>query len=382
MRRPNLPAWFSLSLCLASISFLSNTSIELTNVYLALYARSVGSTNLQVGFIAAAFGITFFISSLLFGRLSDMHGRMKFIRAGLGLTSLAFLSQTLAHNPWALLAARSFVGLCVGINSAVIMAYTYEHQKQIGNFISYGALGWLVGAMSAALVKDYSALFILSSAAAFAAFLMSFLLTEDKESATHIHVAVFPIKLIKSNYKIFLAFFFRQLGGMAIWTVWPLYLSSIGASRFWISVMDATNMLGQFVFMRYIERFNPARMFQIGLLLSVIVFALYGTANHYLQIIPMQLLLAVCYSALFIGALNYLLRRHQERGTVAGLLNSSMSLAGSIGPFLGGAVSQATGSYGAVMYAAAALSFLGLLASRGINTNEEAKANDTVTGKV
>jgi hypothetical protein len=34
------------------------------------------------------------------------------------------------------------------------------------------------------------------------------------------------------------------------------------------------------------------------------------------------------------------------------------------------------------MYAAAALSFLGLLASRGINTNEEAKANDTVTGKV
>jgi MFS family permease len=210
---------------------------------------------------------------------------------------------------------------------------------------------------------------------------MSFLLTEDKESATRIHVAAFPIHLIKSNYKIFLAFFLRQLGGMAIGTVWPLYLSSIGASKFWISVMDSTNMLGQFFAMRYIEKFNPARMFQLGLIVSVIVFALYGVATHYLQVIPVQLLLSVGYSALFIGALNYLLRRHRERGTVAGLLNSSMSLSGSIGPFLGGALSQAWG-YGAVMYASAALSFLGLLASRGINAVKDTKTSDNISGKV
>jgi DHA1 family multidrug resistance protein-like MFS transporter len=90
MRRLTLPVWFSLSLCLALINFLSNISVELSNVYLALYARSIGSSNLQVGFIAAAMGIAFLVSSLVFGRLSDIHGRMKFIRAGLGLTSVAF----------------------------------------------------------------------------------------------------------------------------------------------------------------------------------------------------------------------------------------------------------------------------------------------------
>jgi MFS family permease len=380
MRRLTPPAWFSVALCLASINFFSNVSVELTNVYMALFARSVGSTNIQVGFIAAASGVFFLISSLLFGRLSDIHGRMKFIRFGLGLTSVAFLLQTLAHNPWSLLAARGFVGFSLGINSAVIMAYTYEQQKQIGSFISYGALGWLAGAMLAALVKVYATLFILSAAASFIAFLLSFLLKEDKESAVRIHVAAFPVDLIKSNYKIFLAFFLRQLGGMAIWTVWPLYLSDIGASKFWISVMDSTNMLGQFVFMRYIERFNAARMFQFGLIGSAIVFAIYGVANHYLQIIPTQLLLAAGYSALFIGALNYLLKRHRERGTVAGLLNSSMSLSGSIGPFMGGVVSERWG-YGAVMYAAAALSFLGLLASRGIKSTKETKTGDIAAGK-
>jgi predicted MFS family arabinose efflux permease len=243
--------------------------------------------------------------------------------------------------------------------------YTYEHQKQIGNFISYGALGWLVGAMLAALVKVYTSLFIASAAISFVSFLISFMLKEDKNTAARIQVAAFPIHLLKSDFRIFLGFFLRQLGGMGIWTVWPLYLSSIGASKFWISVMDATNMLGQFIASRYIERFNPTRMFQFGLIVSVIVFALYGVANHYLEIIPVQMLLSVGYSAMFIGALNYLLKRHRERGTIAGLLNSTMSFAGSIGPFLGGAISQVWG-YGAVMFFGSGVSLLAYISARGL----------------
>jgi MFS family permease len=366
MRRFSHPAWFSLAVCLATINFFSNVAVETSNVYMALYARSVGATNLQVGLIAAAMGIAFLTSSLVFGRLSDIHGRVTFIRVGLALTSLSFGLQALAHNPWTLLATRAFVGFCGGINAAVIMAYTYEHQKQIGNFISYGALGWLVGAMLAAVVKAFTSLFIISAGVAIISFLLSFLISEDKDTRERIQVAVFPVHLIKSNYKIFLAFFLRQLGGMGIWTIWPLYISSIGGSKLWISVMDATNMLGQFIASRYIERFNPSRMFQFGLITSVVVFALYGLVNHYLMVIPIQLLLAVGYSALFIGALNYLLKRHQERGTVAGLMNSTMSFAGSIGPFLGGFISQGLG-YAAVMYAAAGLSLMGLITARGLN---------------
>ena len=380
MRRLSPPPWLSLPLCLAAINFLSNTAIENSSVYLALYARSIGSSDLHVGYIAAAMGIAILVSSFLFGRLSDMHGRVKFIRLGLGLTSISYLLQALSHDPWTLLAARGFFGFSWGINSAVIMAYTYEQQKQIGGFISYGALGWLVGAMLAAIVQDYETLFFISAAVAAIPFLISFLLQEDRESASHIRVAAFPIQLIKSNYKIYLAFFLRQLGGTAIWTIWPLYLSGIGASKVWISTTDATNMLGQFVAMRLVERFNPARMLQIGLTLSVVVFAIYGITNHYLWILPVQLLLAVSYSTLFIGALNYLLRRHRERGTIAGLMNSTMSLSGSIGPFLGGAVSQAWG-YGAVMYAGAGLSLLGLLSSRGISSAGETKTGVNVPGK-
>jgi MFS family permease len=370
MRRLARPPWFSLSICLAAINFFANTAVETSNIYMALYARSVGSSNMQVGFIAAAMGIAFLASSFIFGRLSDIHGRMKFIRIGLGVVAVSYYIQTLANSPWTLLAARSLVGFCGGINASVIMAYTYENQKQIGNFISYGALGWLVGAMLAAAVKEFDALFTVSAAAAFISFVLSFWLKEEKESAVRIRVAAFPAGLIRTNYKVLFAFFLRQLGGMAIWTVWPLYLSSIGATKFWISVMDATNMLGQFIASRYVEKFNAGKMVQFGLISSVVVFTLYGLADHYLVMVPIQILLSLGYSALFIGALNYMLKRHRERGTVAGLLNSSMSLSGSIGPFFGGAVSQAWG-YDAVMYTGAALSLLGLWASKGINSVKE-----------
>jgi MFS family permease len=369
MRRFSPPAWVSLPLYLATINLLSNCAVETSNVFISLYARDIGSTNFQVGLIAATAGIAYLISSLWFGRLSDMHGRMKFIRIGLGLTAAAYLSQILARTPLTLAAARGLVGFAVGINSAVIMAYTYEHRNQIGNFISYGAMGWLIGAMMAAIVRNYHALFIISASVALTAFLLSFLLTE--KPASRIRVATFPVALIKADFKVYLAFFLRQFGGMAIWTVWPLYLSSIGASKLWIAIIEAVNMIGQMVAMRYIERFNPARMFQGGLLLSSVVFVIYGLANRYWQLVPVQLVLSVAYSSLFVGALSYLLRQHPERGTISGLLNSTTALSGSLGPLLGGAVSQAWG-YAAVMYAGAAINFLGALAARGLKVEKKA----------
>src|SRR4030042_312885 len=371
MRRFSPPAWVSLPLCLASINLFSNCAVETSNVFIALYARDLGSSDLQVGFIAAATGIAFLVSSLLFGRLSDIHGRMKFIRIGLGFTALSYLSQILAYSPMTLLAARGFFGLCIGINSSVLMAYTYENQKQIGSFISYGALGWLIGAVTAAIVKKYEALFIISAAVAFIAFLISFLLKE--KATSHIQVARFPVALIKADYKIYLAFFLRHLGGNAIWTIWPLYQSSLGATKLWIAIVEATNMIGQIVAMRFIERFNPARMFQAGLLLSAVVFVIYGLINRYWQLVPVQLLLAIAYSSMFVGALSYLLKHHLEYGTTAGLMNSANAVSAVFGPFLGGAVSEAWG-YATLMYVGAGISLLASLSARGLKVRRERKS--------
>jgi len=363
MRRSSPSSWVSLSLTLAAINIFSNCAIETSNVFIALYAQELGSSRLQVGFIAAAAGIAYLASSMLFGRLSDIHGRMKFIRAGLALTAVSYLCQIYAGSPYTLLGARALIYFCLGINASVLVAYTYENQKQVGRFISYGALGWLLGAVTAAIVKEYTALFIISAFLAFLAFLASFWLKE--KPGTQIQAAIFPLALIRSDYRLYLALFLRQLGGNAIWAIWPLYQAGIGATRTWIALVEVTNMVGQIIFMRLIEKFDPARMFKTGLFLSAGIFIAYGLANHYWQLIPAQIALSFAYSAMFVGALSYLLRRHQEYGTTSGLMNSANALSGSLGPFLGGAVSQAWG-FPTLMYVSASITLAGFAIARGL----------------
>lgn len=358
----------SLAFQLALASLLLNLAIEASAVFLPLYAKSIGSSKLQIGFIAATYGMAFFLSSLVFGRQSDIHGRLGFIRSGLALSVVAYLFQVIARTPIALLAARGFVGFCLGVTSAAIMAYTYERQKQIGSFVSYGSLGWLLGALVAAVIRNYEALFLTSAAASVLALLVS--LTLREEPTSHVQLAALPLPLIKANRKVYLAFFMRQVGATAIWAILPLYLVGIGASNSWIAIIDGINMGGQFVAMRFIEKFNPAKVFRVGLLMSALVFAIYGIATNYLQLLPVQVLLALAWSGIFIGALGYLLRKSNERGTVSGLLYSTMYLSAGLGPFLGGTVAQAWG-FVPLMYISSSLSVFGFLFSQGLTSGKE-----------
>ncbi len=357
---------------LALVSFLLNLATEASGVLLPLYAQSVGSSNLQIGFIAATYGIAFFVSSLFFGRQSDIHGRLGFIRTGLGISAIAYLSQIVAHTPIALLVARGFIGFCLGVASASIMAYTYENQKQLGNVASYGALGWLFGAFAAAVIKDYEGLFVTSVTASVIAFFIS--LTLREEPVNHFRVATVPLHLLKANFKVYLAFALRQLGANAIWAIFPLYLSDIGASKSWIAILNGINNGVQFVAMRFTEKFNPAKAFRIGLLISALVFAFYGIATNYLQLVPVQILLAIAWSGMFIGALNYLLRKSSEHGTISGLLYSTIYLSAGVGPFLGGAVAQVWGFVN-LMYVGSGLSFLGFISSKGLSTGKEDRSS-------
>lgn len=353
------------------MSLLLNLAVEASSIFLPLYAQSLGASNLEVGFIAATYGLAFFSSSFFFGRQSDIRGRLAFIRSGLGLSVIAYLSQIVTASPAALMAARGFIGFCLGITSGATIAYTYENQGHVGRFVAYGSLGWLCGALAAAALRNYEALFVTSAVTSALAFLVS--LTLREEPGSRVRVAVFTMPVIRANARIYFAFLFRQVGANAVWAIFPLFLVDIGASRLWIAILDGISMGGQFILMRFVERFNPVKAFRTGLLASAMVFAAYGIATHYLQLVPVQVLLALAWSCLFVGALSYLLRKNVERGTASGLLYSTMYLSAGIGPFLGGPISQVW-EFRTVMYVASALTFVGFWYSRGLNHSVESSA--------
>ncbi len=360
----------STTLRLALVNFLMNLSIEASILFLPLYARDLGASNLDVGLIAAAYGLAFFISSFIFGRQSDIHGRVPFILAGLALSGLAYLAQIFTPGTYLLLTVRGIVGFGLGIASAALAAYTYETEKQIGRFASYGAMGWLVGAIIAAILADYKILFMISAISSAIAFFLSLTFRETKQ--IKLQVSLLPMHLVKGNLKIYLSFMLRQIGAMAVWSVFPLFLVSLGASKMWIAMFDIINTGTQFIVMRYVERFNPARMFRIGLLLSTLVFFIYGIAPNYLWLAPVQIMLGVAWSLMFVGAFSYLFMKNPERGTAGGMLYSTIYFSNGLGPFVGGFVSQIWG-FITLMYVSSGLALAGLLVSQEFGNHKQKK---------
>ncbi len=70
---------------LAAISFLFSLSVQSSSIFQSLWADRLEASRFEVGLIGSSYGIAYFVSSFIFGRQSDRHGRLLFVRLGLAL---------------------------------------------------------------------------------------------------------------------------------------------------------------------------------------------------------------------------------------------------------------------------------------------------------
>ncbi|ODS36479.1 MAG: hypothetical protein A7316_02615 [Candidatus Altiarchaeales archaeon WOR_SM1_86-2] len=374
------------------IQFLLNASWMTAAIFVPLLAKEFGASTAEVGIIVMVYGLTYFLASHIFGRASDIYGRRVIIISGLFLSMLAFFIQIFAYDVLSLIVVRGLAGFALGIVPAALITYAYERKKPLGEFSSYGSLGWafgnlitiiaaykniiiagslLFGFFGVFMAEDtsfYKLLFLIASFLLLIAFLLSFKLQKSKE--TRVNVPFFPAKLIKKNLSVYLSFFIRNLGAWAVWAIFPIYLSLMGASLFIIGVVYIVNSGAQVIIMRvidkHVERLGCEKFIAIGLSLSVVVFVLYGLIGQYdigyHMFFPVQLLLAASYSCLYVGSLVSLTSKNIERATSIGGLNAVMGLSSVAGPLLGGAIAELLG-YSSLMYAAAFLGMIGLLSN-------------------
>lgn len=340
------------------IQLLLSSSIMLSWIFIPNLAKELGASNIEVGLIGASYGVSIFISSYIFGRASDMWGRKVFLTAGLGLCSISFLLQIFATSVVSLALLRFIAGFTIGIATAPLIAYVFETGGRMGKFSSYGSLGWATGNILAGIIAVYWQLFALSSLFFAAAFLISLRLPSS--NSPRIKIPLFPREVIKRNLRVYLSYFLRNTGASSIWVIFPLFLTDIGASKFWIGIIYFLNSGLQVVMMRYVDRFRDTHLISLGVLVSSIVFLSYSFATDYRQVIPLQALLALSWSSLYVGSLLYMTNRNIERATSVGMLTSVISISGAFGPFLGGVISQLYG-FREVMYFAALLSFIGFI---------------------
>ncbi len=340
------------------IQFLLSSGVMLSWIFIPSLSKDLGASNIQIGLIGASYGVSVFLSSYIFGRASDMLGRKVFINVGLGLCVVSFLIQVFANDVLSLAVLRFVAGFTVGIATAPLIAYVFETGGRMGKLSSYGSLGWALGNILAGIIAVYWQLFALSSLFFLIAFIMSLRLPRAR--AMRVKIPLFPREVIRRNLGVYISYFLRNTGASSIWVIFPIFLTDIGASKFWIGVIYFLNSGSQVVMMRFVDRFRDTHLISLGVLVSSIVFLSYSFATHYTQVIPLQLLLALSWSCLYVGSLMYMTERNIERATSVGMLTSVISISGAFGPLLGGIISQLYG-FRAVMYSAALLSFIGFI---------------------
>ncbi|MEM2573476.1 MAG: MFS transporter [Candidatus Jordarchaeales archaeon] len=332
----------------SAVLLLSDCAVSASLVVVPLFAKSLGASNFEIGLISAVYGFSLLVSSYISGWFSDVFSRGKLLKASLAIAAVVFPLHALSPTPLHLLAVRGLSGICAGIYPTVLAVQGYEKRGRLGSLVSFGALGWGVGSLFISFAYNYKDVF-LSSGFLFAAGFLISLKMDVKD--VKLNVPFFSWNIVRRGLPVYASFLIRHMSANAVWAVFPLFLEDIGANSFWIGVIYATNTFAQFFIMPFIDRFNSGRLVASGLLFSLLTFVAYFASGNYVHVLLAQLLLALSWSLLYVGSLTYVAERGNERGTAVGFLGTVRGVASTVGPVIGGAVSQAYGYRSTVMFA-------------------------------
>ena len=273
------------------------------------------------------------LSSIIFGRLGDVVGRKKMILLGFLTCAFVFFGHNLIENISALFILRGLAGVGVGMIPGSLAALAWG--GSLGLFTAMGSLGFTGASFLAGMLREN--FYIFSGSALFA--LVGFFLTLCmREHPVKLTVPLFPIKIIFKNIRVYLPYLIRHSAATAMWAIFPIYLTTLGADKFWIGVIYAINPLMQFIFMLLLDRYKSTSLISAGLIASFLTFLGYAVTGHWQVVIVLQVLLGFSWANLYLGSIKFLLENNAEKATATGILNSVFGLSGIIGPLVGGLI--------------------------------------------
>jgi MFS family permease len=336
-------------------------------IYIPNMARELGASNFEIGVIGASYGVSVFFSAYLFGRASDTMGRRFFLCLGMALCGVTFLLQFFMRDVASMILLRALTGISVGIYTPSLIACVHEKGDCMGKFSSIGSLGWTAGSLIAGIDGKVMHLFILSGMFFITAFIISTRVKVLKVEP--ITMPLFPGAVVKKNAGVYLPFFLRQTGSSAYYTVLPIFIQDISKDIKSFGLLYSVCFISQVVAMRQLDGIDNRKLLKTGLLASIVVFIATPMMTDYRQAIPMQLLVGLSWSCLYVGSLKHLTENNIEKAASMGMLSSVIHISGAIGPLAAGVVAQYYG-FEAVMYFAALMTAAAYLASRFIDRGE------------
>lgn len=313
------------------LNLLYNASWILAVLFIPLIARKYTDNLFLISLTLAAYNAAYFVSSVVFGRFGDTRGRRRVVGIGFLVSGAVYAGHLLIKNLGFLFAIRGLAGIAGGMIPGSLAALAWG--TPIGLFTGLGSLGMMTGNILDGVLKSDLLIFIFAAAFCGAGFIMTFRI---RENVRKIQVPLLPVRVIVRNLNVYLPFLIRHSAAQAIWAIYPLYLLSLGASKFQIGMIYALNPLAQFLFMVTLDRLKSANLIKTGLLFSALTFFGFALARNLWVILGFQVVLGFSWANLYLGSVKNLLENNLEQATANGILNSMIGLAGIVGPLVGG----------------------------------------------
>ncbi len=358
------------------VQFSSWFTIGVYALFLQLYAfYNLGATNFMVSLFSTVYFAVNAPMSFLGGYVLDKYGKPKLLLLiATLLLALSALSTPIVPISSQLLIIRGVQGMSIAIIIPLVNLFSARilgTGRGVGIINVVRALGFMSGSLIGGFLADYISyifLFYVSGVLTLISFASVLITSEDiypkvgsyKFKLAHIR------KIAPSIWIIYLAFYLRQHAAGGIWSLFSLFLFSLGATNLIVGLASTINNLTQALLFKKISEISEGRglkTFRLGLILSVIVFLGYYLSENVIMIMPIQIVLGLSWIALYSGANVYIIENTPKnlQGTALGLLNMFIACAWITGSLMNGYITDLTGNYKEYILLAVFIAFVGYL---------------------
>jgi len=343
--------------------------------FLSIYYEGYGVTEVQIGIIAATSAIVGVFAKSAWGSFSDSVGRRKpFIAFGCIVFASTMIAYTLISSFEAFLILGVVGSLFAPSSMALLAASVFElaspeaKATMYARYRIWGSVGWIITTFFVGmLISAYGikAAFYLAAALFLFATINSLRILESKkrQRPTAGRSSVAPIKeRVKKRkllvFLIILTLLFMTLSMTFVFL--PLYLKSLGASPELISITFTAPAILEIPIMLYAGRLSDKigrkPFLVLGSAVAGLRYFLYTTTLNPLLILPIHSLEALTYAPADVVSTTLIsdIVSLEKQGIGQTLYAIGVwGVAGTIGPFVGGIISDMLGLH--VMFQAASL---------------------------
>ncbi len=363
-----------LLLCITGLFGIFSTTIS-KNPALPLFANSLGATDADIGFIAAASTVVGIVASIPAGVLSDVYGRRRVILASAVIFASAPFLYLLVHSPWQLVAVRVYHGFATAIFGPVAMAlvadlFSTSRGEKMGWYSSSTLIGRFTaplagGAILSATGNAYQWVYLVCAAGGVIAFFSALTLPEGRARASsgqpglmaeQWRLTLVGLRQVISSRPILATSGMEALqyfSSGALETFLPLYaVLVVGLPTWQVGIIFGaqllTTTLVKPIMGRASDQMGRRPMIMAGLVTSGIAMTLVPLAQSFLTLIPVGIIFGLGLAVVTASTSAYVseLARATHHGSALGVLSSIMDVGQALGPITMGLMVASIG-YGA-----------------------------------